>query len=52
MDSFHSPRYEEPIRSAEDEYYNQKRRSYSYIEDDYYEDDGTELYYNDPDPDL
>ena len=51
MDSFHSPRYEEPIRSAEDEYYNQKRRSYSYIEDDYYEDDGTELYYNDPDPD-
>lgn len=51
MDNLNSQGYEEPLRqSHEQDYYNERRNRHSYIDDDYYEDSGTELYYNDPDP--
>lgn len=53
MDNINSSRYEEPVRQSYDnDYYNERRNSNSYIDDEYYEDNGSELYYNDPDPET
>ena len=43
-----SIRYEEPSNQSSDKsYYNEIRDEYSYRDDDYYQNNGREVYYND-----
>ena len=50
-DNYTSSGYEEPPKQQSNtNYYNEERKDYSSGNENYYEDGGSELYYNDPDP--